>query len=440
MQTYMRRTLTATLLGLGALAVPGCERFVEVKNPGNLEADAIDPERDASLLSNSVYNRFIAGTGTSSSLEGAYVLGAWFTNHARVGDTFPTRNAVGQRNIPDSGNETDAVWNSIHANIQFARTTIKSIAAAGNTLDLARAHWVSGFSILQMADYFCEGTIAAGTAPEDARSKMTVAALYDSAIVDLTTAQTIIAALPAATTEGTNLTRSAQVGIARALLQLGRNAQAATAAQAVPTGFTYNVLHIDNSSQRGLGNKIWEFSESRISLVVGPEFRTIATGTTQTGSSITGSGVADPRVTFTDAGRLAQDGVLQFFRQSKMPGWASNMRFASKLEAQYIEEEANQNTATMLVFINARRAAGNQPAYAGAVTLPALMTELMLQKSIDFWLEGHNMRDFRRNPTTYPFVLPTGNNYYKSSLGPVGTDTCWPVPRTEKERNLEWNK
>jgi starch-binding outer membrane protein, SusD/RagB family len=439
MQTYIRRTLGATLLGLGVLST-GCDRFVTVKNPSNLETDAIDPDRDASLLSSSTYTRFV------QNLEYAYILGAWFTNHARVGDTFPTRNAVGQRNIPDAGNETDAIWNNIGINLQFARTTIKSTAAAGPTLNSGRAWWVSGFSILQMADYFCEGTIAAGTGTEDTRPKMSSAALYDSAIVDLTQARTILTGLTglstADQTEANNLANSALVGIARAQLQLGRAATAATTAQSVPANFTYNILHIDNSSQRSLGNQIWSFSESRISLVTGPEFRAIATGNdvTDGGKTYTGTGRADSRIAFTDAGRLAQDGVLQFYRQAKMPGWASNMRFASKLEAQYIDEEARKDPVTMLTFINARRTAGGQLAYAGATDVNSLMAELLLQKSIDFWLEGKDMADFRRNPTIYPFVLPTGNNYYKASLGPVGTDACWPVPRTEKERNLNWNK
>src|SRR3954467_11694846 len=145
MQTYMRRTLAAALVGMGLVSMPGCDRFTTVKNPNNLETDAVDPNRDASLLSNWVYTRFVR------SLEGAYVLGAWFTNHARVGDTFPTRNAVGQRDIPNATNETDAVWSSNHTNLQFARTTIRSIGAAGPTVDLARAWFVSGFSILQLA-------------------------------------------------------------------------------------------------------------------------------------------------------------------------------------------------------------------------------------------------------------------------------------------------
>ncbi len=432
MQTYMRRTLGAALMAMGLVSMPGCDKFVTVKNPNNLETDSVDPNRDASLLSQSVFTRYMAGSGTSSSLENAYVLGAWFTNHARVGDTFPTRNAVGQRNIPDTGNETDAVWNTIGANIQFARSTIVSITPAGPTLDLARAWWVKGFSILNMAEWFCEGTIAASAT--EYRPKMSTVALLDSAINDLTQVQTVIAALTGLTTaqqtEANNLTRSAQVGIARAHLQAGRNAQAIAAAAAVPAAFSYSLPHIDNSSQRGLGNKIWEFSEARISLVVGPEFRAIADA-------------GDTRVSYTNQNRLAQDGVLNFYRQQKFPGWGSAMRFASKLEADYIAAEASQDAATIQAFVNTRRAVGGKAALAG-LTLTQAMTELMLEKSIDFWLEGHEMRDFRRNPTIYPFVLPTtpagsASTYYKPSLGPVGSDVCWPVPFTEKDRNKVWN-
>jgi starch-binding outer membrane protein, SusD/RagB family len=415
MKTYIRRTLIGGLLGLCAVAVPACDKFVAVDNPNELETDSVDPERDASLLSQSVYTRFV------TSFEYGYILGAWFTNHARVGDTFPTRNAVGQRHIPDDGNDTDARWNSIHTNIQFARTTIRSIEAAGASLDLARAWWVSGFSILQEAEWFCAGTIAENTLVS--RGKMTSAALLDSAINDLRKAQDVISQLPSANAEATNLSNSAQVGIARALLQLGRNAEAATEAAKVPAGFTYSILHIDNSSQRALGNQVWSFSDSRPSIVVGPEFRAMADA-------------GDPRVDYTDTKLLAQDGV-PFFRQEKHPGWDAPMRFASKLEADYIAAEASQNAATIEAFVNTRRAVGGKAPLAG-LSLTQAMTELMLEKSIDFWLEGHEMRDFRRNPAIYPFVLPTGDNYYKPELGPVGTDTCWPVPFDEKQTNPKW--
>lgn len=240
MKTYIRRTFAAGLMGLGLVAMPGCEKFVEVDNPSSLETDAIDPDRDASLLSQSVYTRFV------TTLEYGYILGAWFTNHARVGDTFPTRNAVGQRNIPDDNAETggnNGIWNNIHGNLQFARTTIAATQAAGNTLDLARAQWVVGMSIMQMAEWFCEGTIAESATVF--RPKMNTAALLDSAIIELTKVKTIVAGITAPTAEATTLATSADVGIARAQLQLGRNAQASAAAATVPAAFVHNIIHID---------------------------------------------------------------------------------------------------------------------------------------------------------------------------------------------------
>jgi len=419
MKTYIRKALSAAVIGATALSLPACDSFLEVENPNNLETDAVDPERDASLLSQSVYTRFV------QNLEEGYVLGAWFTNHARVGDTFPTRNDVGRRDIPNATNETDAVWSSNHTNLQFARTTIRSIGAAGPTVDLARAWFVSGFSILQLADYFCEGTIAASTT--DFRHKMPTAELLDSAVNDLEMVKKTAAAITPASTEANNLATAALVGQARALLWLGRKQAASDSAAKVPAAFDYSILHIDNSTQRSLGNRVWMYSESRISLVVGPEFRAMADA-------------GDTRIKYTDMKRLAQDGELQFYRQGKFPGWATNMRFASGLEARYIKEEADQNAVTMLAFINTRRTVGAQGAYAGPTDLTSLMRELLDQKSRDFWLEGKDMEDYRRNPTLYPYVLPAGSTYYKVQFGKVVDNTCWPVPRSETERNPEWNK
>ena len=415
MKTYIRTALGTALVGLTALSA--CDQFLKVDNPNSLVSDAIDPARDATLLSQSVYQKYV------SSLEDFFVYGAWFTNHARVGDTFPTRNEFGRRQIPSTNTHISTFWNNLHSNLQFARSTIKSTAAAGNTVDLVRDWFVSGESILLEANYFCEGTIAENTTTP--RGKMTISELLDSAIVDLKTVQTIAAAITPASTEATNLSTAAQVGIAQALLQKGDKAGASAAAAAVPAAFTYSLAHIDNSTQRSLGNQIWSWSESRISLVTGPEFRARADA-------------GDPRIKYVDAGRLSQDGVLQFYRQNKFTGWGSSMRLASGLEAQYIKEEADQNPVTMIPFINVRRTAGGMAAYAGPVDLVSLTTELLTQKSYDFWLEGKDVPDFRRNPTIYPFVLQPGPNYYKPSLGPVASDVCWPVADAELRNNPKW--
>ena len=420
MKTYITRSLAAALLGVAALHVQACDQFVTVDNPNNLETDAIDPNRDATLLSQSVYQNFTTAIGEIPVYQ------AWFTNRARVGDTFPTRNEVGRRDISNTNSTMTPFWNNLHRSIQFARTAIASTQAAGPTVDLQRNWFVSGFGILLQAELYCEGTIAASTSVS--RGKMTTNALLDSAIADLRKVQDIGAKVTGTgATEASNLSMAAQVGIARALLQQGKNAQASVEAAKVPASFRYDIIRIDNSTARSLGNQVWMYSESRISLVVGPEFRAMADS-------------GDTRIAYVDAGRLAQDGVLEFYRQNKYKTWGDFERFASGLEAQYIKVEADNNPADMLAFINARRAVGKQPAFPATTDPTKLLTELMVQKARDFWLEGLDMADFRRHPDIAPYVLkPGATTYYKPELGPVQSQTCWPVPQTELLNNPNWN-
>jgi hypothetical protein len=146
----------------------------------------------------------------------------------------------------------------------------------------------------------------------------------------------------------------------------------------------------------------------------------------------------DTRIAWVDMGRPAQDGVLRFIRQNKYKGWADGERFASGLEAQYIKVEADGNAADMLAFINARRAVGKQTPIAATTDMTDLLRELMEQKTRDFWLEGRRVGDLRRNPAAVPYVLQPGNTYYKTAVGDVSTQTCWPVPFNEKNNNPNW--
>ena len=90
----------------------------------------------------------------------------------------------------------------------------------------------------------------------------------------------------------------------------------------------------------------------------------------------------------------------------------------------------------MLAFINERRAVGNQGDMPPTTDMTALMTELMEQKTRDFWLEARRMADFRRNPQYMSYIIPAGTDtYYKPELGVVKGETCWPVPRNEYDNN-----
>jgi len=418
MNTITRRLLGLVLLASLAVGVTACDSFLEVTNPNQLEAENINPEEDANLLAMSVWQQWVSYIGRTG------VTTAWYTASGWVGDTFPTRNEYGRRDVQWSTDD-GGYWNNLSESIQFARSTAHSIEEAGNTLELARVWFVSGESIRTLAEMWCVATIAESTIVS--RGIMETTMLLDSAIADLQRAQAAAAGVSGAdAAEAQAISMAAQVHIARAHLQAGRASQASAAAASVPADFEYFLWHMDDASNRSLGNDIWSFSEARISLVVPPIFRAMADA-------------GDPRIAYVDMGRVAQDGVLTFYRQDKIKGWGDYDRWASGLEAAYIKLEADANAAAILTFINERRAVGNQDPMAATTDMTVLMTELMEQKTRDFWLENTGRwADFRRVPQYMSYIIPPGaDTYYKPELGVVEDNDCLKVPRNECERNPE---
>lgn len=113
-------------------------------------------------------------------------------------------------------------------------------------------------------------------------------------------------------------------------------------------------------------------------------------------------------------------------------------RIASELEYQYIRTEANPGTAAALAFINARRAAGLQPASTLTATDAAgQRAELREQRSRDFYLDGHRLGDLRRYLEFYQVNLFPQGAYPGSTSGAVYnvSVTCWPLPTAEINGN-----
>ena len=216
----------------------------------------------------------------------------------------------------------------------------------------------------------------------------------------------------------------------------------------MPAGFTYGQLYVDDLANRArLSNTEWQFVRDRGSILVAPPFRSVAQG----GLFLAAN---DTRVPTVDGALqvpalLAQDASSGTFYITLKYGYNTTIRLASRLEADYIVQELQPGGPT-LAFVNARRAAGGQPALAGpAVT----MTDLMDQKGFDFYLEAKRMGDFRRlnftpsmgNATAggvteaaapVRFAPVPGTAYFKAGFAPIGTRSCWPLPQAETDNNL----
>lgn len=417
MRTSRFHTLVATVALLGAV---GCDSLVDVESPDTVEASTIDPLLDAPTFARSALQNFYSAFGAGSGGSEPLVLsGAWFTNELRVGDTFPTRNEFGRRIVSDANSTMNgSLWTPLSRAVATSHDVLdllRGTEGEETNMSVVRAAFGAGWSLLYMGEMFCQSVIRVGPA-------MTSEQAMDSAIVKF---QRVIAVGTAnGSDDAEEYVNAARVGLARAHLNKGENPQAIAAANAVPADFEFFAPFADDPANRArLGNGLFGFNSGggREAIVVGPEWRAHADA-------------GDERIEYFDAEKDAQDGVQRLFAQDKYEGYGDAIRLASKLEANYIAAEAG-STADQLALIATRRAAAGVGAYTGPTDASSVLTELLLQKHLDLWLEGQRMGDFRRNPDNVSYILEPGNNYYKPEVGEVSDQVCWPVPVAEKDNN-----
>lgn len=407
-QRAVTRTIVGTTLVLGAAACS--DEFLQVTNPNVIDAATVDPNTSAALLAASAQQNFASGFALLAVYSG------WFTGEANVSDTFPTRNEFGFRTISDlNGSLQTEVWAPISLAAASAKTVLDlDLPNPTTNINLARAATFRGFAILQIASDFCTGTLSSG--PE-----LTTAQLLDSASFWFTRGYDVGKANASA--DGIALSNAALVGRARVKLQKGDNAGASADAALVPSGFEYTLRYTDDAGNRNrLGNRLYTFTFDRSSISVAPWYRQ-----------------DDPRVPIRGPGVTVlnpQDAVPGgFYQQTKFNSYAAPIRLASKLEADYIAAEASANTSTQLALISARRSANGKTPYDGATDAASVKTELFNQRALDFYLEGKRIADFRRSPASVASITPAGQPYFKPGYAVTGTQTCYPLPRAERDNN-----
>jgi hypothetical protein len=413
----IRRAASRTMLGAALVfAATACsDKFLQVENPSLIDASTVDPNAAAATLANSAQQSYQAWYGWE------IMYSAYFTGEVDVSDTFPTRNEFGYRQVENQNADlTSSLWGPA------------SLAASGGkiVLDLAlptpttnivgaQAALFRAYAMLDIGTDFCQSDLSGGP-------PMTQKQMLDSSIYWF--GKAIAIGTANGTALATTYVNAALVGRARAELQEGNNAAATTDASAVPASFVYNLLYVQDlsSNETRLVNRMWQYTFDRGSTDVAAAYR------------ITG----DPRLKWVTApaGYSPQDVVPGgYFIQQKYPGYASPIRLASGLEAQYIIAEASGNPVTQLALINTQRLANGQGAYTGATDATSVLTEFFNQRARDFWLEGRHMGDLERAPTAATYgVAATGSTYIKPGYPTVGSQTCWILPFTETSTNLNF--
>lgn len=428
MRRFIRFAVGAAFAATMVMTTAACENFVEVRTPNIIDAGTVDPAQDGETFSRSAFQTF-------ASAYGNYILHqAWFTTEAWVGDTFPTRNEFGRREVRANNGTHNGAWFALSRSVSQSDQAIEALEDGpdpGSDVNIARASLASGYGALLIGESWCSAPLRQpGNQPGPAISP---AQLMDEAISRFQRARSVGQA--AGGSEGNAIAGAAQVGIARAHQFAGRSGEARSAAQQVDADFEFLVPYVDQLGERGrLGNGIFLFSAggSRESLVVPPEYREMGVSTDEFEDPTEAPG--DPRILWRDADRPPQDGTLHLYSQMKYPGWASPIRLASGLEARYIAAEAG-SIDEQIALINERRAVGNQEPNFDSSDPQEVLAELMDQKHRDFWLEGQRLGDFQRNGSAVPNVLGPGDEYYKPALGNMSNQTCWPITQAEIDAN-----
>jgi len=429
-----RRVLGASILAIGAIAAGCSSDLLSVEDPDVIAPDNLGSPSAATALRNGVIARLTTATSGANN-DNIFLFGGLLADEWRSGDTFEQRNTTDQRVLvaensflDDQFRDLQRVRNEAERAIALTRQYQPT-----NVTGIGLMFAIRAYATVLIAEHFCNGipfsrldglNIVFG-------NPVSVDSAFGMAMAE---ADSAIAAVPA----NDRAARMARVVKARALLNRGQFAAAATAiggagaATGVPSTFSFSTYH---STVTG-SNQLWSLNTSAKRYVVSPAEGTVG---------LNFRGAADPRLpTSTTGGPNAFDSATPFFAQTK---WAryDSVVIVSGIEARLIEAEAQWRTDTtaaggnMTTVTNLLNAIRTASGVAGLTPLavPATsraMTDLLFRERA-FWMysTGHRLGDLRRLMRQYgrteAETYPNGA-YHKG--GTYGTMKVIPVPFDEE--------
>ena len=416
----------AVLTGALALSIltAGCGDIFSLKqeNPSQLTADAVYTPSNAQLMVNGVIADFECGFARFA-LAGA-ILTDELTDALQNTELYDLDRRTTQPSSTYAGGcggaQNPGVYTSLSTargvgDVAYDRLNEWTDAQVPNrTRLLGQVAAYSAYSLVLLGEAMCSAAINVG--PE-----MTPAQLYAEAI------QRFDKAITAATTANDNTTLNfAKMGKARALLNSGNAAAAATEAAAIPATFVVN-MSTDATNPRRQNLFFVHFVQNSFSSV-DPSFR-----------NLTLEGAPDPRVRVTDSGRNGTAATTRVWTADKYPAVTTAIPITKYAEAQLIIAEAraaaNDLTGAATAINNARNSGGRtgMPAYsATGQTQAQVQAQIVEERRREFFLEGHRMGDIRR--FNLP-LTPAAGTAYAQGGGVYGDQRCFLLPAVERNNN-----
>ena len=442
MGTRARRALGATAVAL-ALAACSRETLLEVETPDQITPGQANSPSGAAALRVAALGNFAAfyAGDVGGSFHGLAITSGLLTDEiesARGGTEH-----VDSRALIESVQPLNNTWSfvgqahtqlirAIRAVDEFAPTSTATETATKAT-QLAQMYALRGMLYVLVGEAYCNGVPLANAddlAP--ATQNYTNAELFTAALQVFDSA----AALAGTTTADQPIRNLIAVGRGRALIDLNRYPEAATAVATVPTNFVYNVSY----STTSIVNSIYNWMNGTLNYA--PADREGVNG-------LDFVSARDPRVlVLRDAAgnptrRNGQDGITHFVQTLHTVG-NSPVALATGVEARLIEAEAALkagNAATWLSKVNDARANGTVSGLT-PLTDPgsdvARQNLLFRERAFWFWGTSHRIGDLRRLVRQYgraqESVWPTGA-YFKG--GAFGTEQNL-VPSQAERNNVDF--
>ncbi len=435
----------------GLLAAAACESRVtdtllestdpDLINPSNLDSpDGADAIRIGALY------RFSQSTAGAETI---WLFGGELADEFTSTTTFVQNDEADSRSVKDD----NTTLLPMYRNLNRARTGAnQAIAAlkkyrATQTANIGEMYFARGYSEMQIAQDFCNGTPLSDAAGAELvyGGPLTNKDVFERALASFDSAIAITTGTDAFSTQILN---AARVGRARALVNLNRLAEAATTVAAVPTNFLYTHTYLQVSGD----NQMWSWTNSSFRYSLGDSVEGNARNVLVK-NALPFFSAKDPRISGsytvkTVAGKpdtlKAQDGQTFFRGNNLYASREAPVVVASGVDARLVEAEAKLRTndiAGVMAILNALRASPQNLGGLTSTVMPALATPSTQDAATSlffrekaFWTFGRGQRlgDLRRLMRQYnrpqDQVFPTGA-FFKG--GSYGTDVNLPIPQAE---------
>lgn len=484
---YRGRGLRALpkLVVAAALALPlaacNTDELVAVSDPERLRPEDLTGLGAVPALVAGATRQFVggySGFGGDAFLSASAVL----TDEFYYGDTFTTRQAADLRSLqpPVLGNISDGAYGSLHQarlNARRAYAVVEEFTspatAAADAATQSQLRAIEGYVYVTLSEGWC-GNVPFSRIPDsgpiDPNAIEFAAGIGTTAMNDTAVARFN----EAVSRNATN--RLAAIGKGRALLNLGRYAEAAVAVAGVPDAYVFFLEHSTNTSAQnnpisalqlngryGVANLEGADSPTGLNR---PDAPTVGGGfaappTTAPGAEgIPFRGLQDPRVPWQgrpSSGNGCFTASIRCWLNQNYPDFDSDVPLASGVEARLIQAEAAYHAGdfvAMMKYLNDLRAAAAthlprlypRQVQVFSTTLAPLVDpgtavgrRDMIFRERALWLfnTGHRQGDLRRLIRNYGVpsaqAFPSGPNFRG---GTFGNDVAYPVPFDEENNPL----